>query len=175
VPYFRKSPELVAEFIRERWDYYEICLTHDEGGRTRELLDQLERELKPSVEYGAMIVNAVETNQPTVIYGNVPNRRLIENLPEGCCVELACLVDANGVQPTAFGPLPPQCAALNRANVNVQELAVTAALTGRREHVYHAVQVDPLTGAVLTLDQIRRMVDELLEAHARWLPDLAPE
>jgi alpha-galactosidase len=172
VPYFRKSPALVNEFIRQRWDYYQICLAHDEGGRTQELLSQLKRELKPSLEYGAMIVNAVQTGQPTVVYGNVENRGLIENLPEGCCVELACLVDGNGVQPTAFGRLPPQCAAVNRTNIGVQELAVEAALTGERERVYQAVALDPLTGAVLTLGQIRQMVDELFAAHARWLSDL---
>jgi alpha-galactosidase len=172
VPYFRKSPELVGEFIRQRWDYYEICVAHDEGGRTQELLSSLKAELKPSVEYGAMIVNAVETDQKTVIYGNVPNRALIENLPDGCCVELACLVDANGVQPTHYGKLPPQCAALNRTNINVQELAVRAALTGDKEHVYHAVQLDPLTGALLTLEQIRAMVAELFAAHATFLRPL---
>ena len=79
-------------------------------------------------------------------------------------------MDGNGVQPTAVGALPPQCAAVNRTNVNVQELAVQAALTGNREHVYHAVMLDPLTGALLTLEQIRAMVDELFEAHAPLLP-----
>jgi alpha-galactosidase len=165
VPYFRKNPELVGEFIRERWDYYEICAAHDTGDRTAELLTSLKAELRPSVEYGALIVNAMETDEKAVVYGNVPNRGLIENLPEGCCVELACLVDANGVQPTRFGALPPQCAALNRTNVNVQELAVRAALTGDKEHAYHAVALDPLTGALLTLGQIRAMTDELFAAH----------
>jgi alpha-galactosidase len=117
-----------------------------------------------------MIVNSIESDQKTVIYGNVPNRALIENLPDGCCVELACLVDANGVQPTHFGKLPPQCAALNRTNV--QELAFRAALTGDKEHVYHGVHPDPLTGALLTLEQIRAMVDELLAAHAAFLRPL---
>ena len=115
----------------------------------------------------------METGRPAVVYGNVPNHGLITNLPAGCCVEVPCLVDANGVQPTAVGPLPPQCAALNRTNVNVQELAVEAALAGEREHIYHAVMLDPLTGALLTLDQIRAMVDELLAAEAAWLPDFA--
>jgi len=114
----------------------------------------------------------METDEKAVVYGNVPNRGLIENLPEGCCVELACLVDANGVQPTRFGALPPQCAALNRTNVNVQELAVRAALTGDKEHAYHAVALDPLTGALLTLGQIRAMTDELFAAHARFLAPL---
>jgi alpha-galactosidase len=172
LPYFRKSPDRVNEFIAKRWDYYEICAAHDEGGRTQELLTALKAELKPSVEYGAAIVNAMETDVPTVVYGNVPNRRLIDNLPEGCCVELACLVDANGIQPTHVGTLPPQCAAVNRTNVNVQELAVRAALTGNKEHVYHAVQLDPLTGALLTLEQIRAMTDELFAAHAKFLRPL---
>jgi alpha-galactosidase len=171
LPYFRKSPELVREFIPERWDYYEICQAHDEDGQIARMLDEFKRELAPSVEYGAAIVNSMETGQRSVIYGNVPNTGIISNLPEGCCVEIACLVDGNGVQPTVFGALPPQCAAINRTGVNVQELAVTAALTGRREHVYHAVMADPLTGALLTLDQIRAMVDELFLAHKAYLPD----
>jgi alpha-galactosidase len=120
----------------------------------------------------------METGEPAVIYGNVPNERLITNLPEGCCVEVACLVDKNGVQPTHFGNLPPQLAALNRTNINVQELAVEAALTGRLEHVYHAVALDPLTSALLTLEQVKAMTTELLEAHRKWLPKFdsaAPE
>lgn len=83
-------------------------------------------------------------------------------------------MDRNGVQPTVIGNLPPQCAAVNRTNVGVQELAVEAALTGSREHIDHAVMLDPLTGALMTLDQARRMVDELLAAEARWLPQFAP-
>jgi len=96
---------------------------------------------------------------------------LITNLPEGCCVEVPCLVDRNGIQPTYIGNLPPQLAALNRTNINVQELAVIAALTGDREAVYHAIMMDPLTSAVLDLDQIRQMVDEMFEAEKEWLPD----
>lgn len=174
VPYFRKDATSIARFIPQRWDYYQICLNHDEGSRTDDLLARLKTELTPSVEYGASIVYAIETGQPRVIYGNVSNRGLIPNLPRGCCVEVPCLVDHNGIQPTAVGPLPPQCAALNRTNVNVQELAVAAALTGDREHVHHAVMLDPLTAALLTLDQIRAMVEELFEAEAAWLPQFAP-
>ena len=174
LPYFRKDAARVASFIPKRWDYYEVCAAHDEAGRTGELLDRLKGELAPSVEYGAAIVNAAETGQSSVVYGNVANRGLIPNLPAGCCVELPCLVDRNGVQPTAVGPLPPQCAAVNRTNTNVQELAVEAALSGDREHVHHAVTLDPLTGALLTLGQIRTMVDELFAAEAGWLPDFAP-
>jgi alpha-galactosidase len=171
LPYFRKSPELTRQFIADRWDYLEICQAHDVSDRNYQLVDELKAELKPSVEYGAMIVNAMETGQPAVIYGNVPNRGIIENLPEGCCVEVACLVDRNGVQPTHVGSLPPQCAAVNRTNINVQELAVQAVLSKNREHVYHAIMLDPLTGALLTLDEIRAMTDELFAAHASLLPE----
>jgi alpha-galactosidase len=161
---------LVAEFISRRWDYYEICAAHDESGRTAELVSRLKQELTPSVEYGSLIVDSMETGQPRVIYGNVENRDLIPNLPRGCCVEVPCLVDGNGVQPTTVGPLPPQCAAVNRTNVNVQELAVEAFLQQSRDHVYHAVSLDPLTGALLTLEQIHSLVDEMIDAEAQWLP-----
>jgi alpha-galactosidase len=91
-------------------------------------------------------------------------------LPQGCCVEVPCLVDGNGIQPTKVGAMPPQLAALNRTNINVQELIVYAAVTGDVEAVHHAVMLDPLTAAVCTLPQIHAMVDELLAAQARWLP-----
>ncbi|WP_022881436.1 alpha-glucosidase/alpha-galactosidase [Gryllotalpicola ginsengisoli] len=172
LPYFRKNPDLVAEFIPERWDYYEICASHDEQGDIDEQLQKLKKELAPSVEYGATIVNSLVTGQPSVIYGNVPNATsLITNLPSDACVEVPCLVDRNGVQPTEIGDLPLQLAALNRTNVNVQTLAVRAALTGDRESVYHAVALDPLTAALLTLDEIHSMTDELIEAHSALLPE----
>jgi alpha-galactosidase len=173
LPYFRKNTEVTGQFIAQRWDYLEVCRAHDTGNRNQQLLDELKTELKPSVEYGAQIVNAMETGEPAVVYGNVPNLGLIDNLPHGCSVEVACLVDGNGIQPTRTGSLPPQCAAINRTNVNVQELAVEAAVQQRREHVYHAVMLDPLTSAVLTLDQIRAMTDDLFAAHADALPPFA--
>jgi len=172
VPWFRKDPERVQEFIASRWDYLEICRAHDAGESDGALLEDLKAELKPSLEYGALIVNAMETGEPTVIYGNVPNDGLIENLPDGCCVEVACLVDGNGVQPVHYGDLPAQCAAVNRTNVNVQELAVEAAITGKRDHVYQAIALDPLAGALLTLDEIHAMTDELFAAHAGFLTPL---
>ena len=171
LPYFRKTAAMAQSFIPERWDYYEVCrrnLDDDQHALMAELL----KELRPSIEYGAVILNAVETNTPAVIYGNVPNTRLISNLPDGCSVEVPCLVDANGVQPTSIGALPPQLAALNRSNVAVQELAVEAAVSGDVEHVYHAVALDPLSGALLTLKQLREMTTELLTAEAQWLPPL---
>jgi len=87
-------------------------------------------------------------------------------------VEVPCLVDGTGLQPTRVGALPPQLAALIRTNVNVQELTVEAALTGRRDHVYHAAMCDPHTAAELDLDQISGLVDALLEAHRDWIPAL---
>jgi alpha-galactosidase len=109
-------------------------------------------------------------HRPIKINGNVPNQGLITNLPQGCCVEVPCLVDGRGVQPTAVGALPPQLAALMRMSINVQELTVEAAVTGRLEAVYQAVALDPLTAAVCTLPQIHAMVEELLTAQAHWLP-----
>jgi alpha-galactosidase len=95
---------------------------------------------------------------------------LISNLPETACVEVPCLVDGNGVQPTQIGKLPPQLAAMMQTNINVQELTVEAIRTGRREHIYHAAMLDPHTAAELDLDQICTLVDELLAAHKGWIP-----
>lgn len=133
-------------------------------------------EVHRSIEYGSTIVHAIETDQPAVIYGNVLNEGLIDGLPRGCCVEVPCLVDANGVQPTVIGSMPPQLTALMRTNVNVQELTVEAALSGRRDHVLHAALLDPRTAAELAPDEIESMVNDLLEAHRDWLPEdlLAP-
>ncbi|WP_043585792.1 alpha-glucosidase/alpha-galactosidase [Geminisphaera colitermitum] len=118
-------------------------------------------------EYGSFIIHSMETNTPRVIYGNVPNRALITNLPHRSCVELPVLVDAQGLQPTHIGDLPPQLAAICRTNINVQELTVAAALTGKREHIYHAVMTDPHAAATLTLDKIWAMCDDLIEAHQK--------
>ena len=130
-------------------------------------------QVKRSHEYGSQIIHSMETGESRVIYGNVPNRGLIDNLPEGCCVEVPCLVDKNGVQPVAVGTLPPQLAALMQTNINVQSLTVEAALTHKREHIYHAAMLDPHTAAELSLDQIWSLVDDLIEAHGDWLPEYA--
>ncbi len=129
--------------------------------------DKIER----SVEYGSSIIHSMETGIPRVIYGNVPNTGIITNLPDGCCVEVPCLVDKNGIQPTQIGALPPHLAALMQTNINVQALTVEAALTRNREHIYHAAMLDPHTAAELTLDEIWSMVDELIDAHGDRLPD----
>ena len=124
-----------------------------------------------SMEYGARIIHALETGQPGVVYGNVMNTGLIDNLPAESCVEVPCLVDKNGVQPTRVGKLPPQLAALIQTNINVQSLTVEAALTGKREHIYHAALLDPHTAAELDPEQIYALVDAMIEAHGGWLPE----
>jgi len=123
-----------------------------------------------SREYGSRIMEAVVTGVPIRIHGNILNGALISNLPSEACVEVPCLVDRNGVQGVRVGALPPQCAALNQTNINVQELTIQAVLTGNRDYVYQAAYLDPHTAAELTLDTIRAMVDELLAAHGRFIP-----
>ncbi len=125
---------------------------------------------QPSQEYGSFIIHSLETGQPRVIYGNVMNAGLIDNLPTASCVEVPCLVDKNGIQPTKIGQLPPQLAALIQTNINVQSLTVEAALTGKREHIYHAALLDPHSAAELDVDQIYALVDALIDAHGEWLP-----
>jgi alpha-galactosidase len=124
-----------------------------------------------SKEYGSGIIHSMYTGEPRVINGNVGNYGLIENLPEGCCVEVPCLVDKNGVQPVAVGQIPPHLAALMQTNINVQEMTVQAALTQQREYIYYAAMLDPHTAAELDLDQIWHLVDDLIEAHGDWLPE----
>jgi alpha-galactosidase len=127
--------------------------------------------VKPSSEYGASIIHSLETGIPRVIYGNVMNHGLIDNLPQDCCVEVPVLVDKNGLQPTRIGKIPPQLAAVIQTNINVQQLTVEAALSGKREHIYHAAMMDPHTAAELDLEQIWSLVDELIAAHGDWLPE----
>ncbi len=128
-------------------------------------------EVERSWEYASVIINSIETGEPSVIYGNVRNARLITNLPDDICVEVPCLVDRTGVNPTHVGDIPPQCAALNRTFANVCDLTVRAVLEGRRDHVTHAAMMDPNTAASLTLDQIDALVAELLDAYRELLPE----
>lgn len=130
-------------------------------------------EVRESHEYASEIINSVWTGQPSVVYGNVRNTGLISSLPEGCAVEVPCLVDASGVQPSYIGALPVQLTALIRSNINVQELVVAALTEENREHIYHAAMMDPHAAAELDLDQIWELVDQLLIAHDEWLPQWA--
>ncbi len=139
--------------------------------RTREALRAGQRlEFEPSNEYAPEIIHSIETGQPRVIYGNVRNNGLIDNLPAGACVEVPCEVDGDGVHPEPVGALPPQLAALNRTYLNVVELTVRAALEGRPEHVRHAVMLDPNAAASLSPDAIWELCDELTAAHGDALP-----
>ncbi|URM94060.1 alpha-glucosidase/alpha-galactosidase [Actinomadura madurae] len=124
-----------------------------------------------SMEYAPQIIHSMVTGRPRVVYGNVVNRGLIGNLPEGCAVEVPCLVDAQGVQPTAVGDIPPQCAALNRSFVSVGELTVRAAAEGRPDHIRHAAMADPNTAATLTIEEIWTLCDEMVKAHGDLLPE----
>jgi alpha-galactosidase len=170
-PWFRKDPETVQEYIPVRGDFYQHCLSHDDEGRAEQFVQEVrEKGIHASSEYGARIVDSVVSGEPRVVHASVRNDGLIANLPQGCAVEVPVLVDGNGPQPTAVGDLPPACAAINRSNVIVQDLAVRAGLTGDRELVHAAVAMDPYTGATLTLPQIRKMVNRMFEAQARWLP-----
>jgi len=139
--------------------------------RTEMMASRARHGSSHSGEYGTLIIHSMETGQPRVVYGNVGNNGVIANLPHDCVVEVPCLVDRNGVQPTSIGSLPPQLAALMQTNINVQRLTVEAALTGKREHIYQAAMLDPHTAAELDLDQITSMVDELIEAHGDFLPE----
>jgi alpha-galactosidase len=176
VPWFikRDRPDLIERFNIPLDEYPRRCVEQIAGWEAeRERLERGEAiDVQRSFEYAATIIRSIETGKPRVVYGNVPNDGLIDDLPAGCTVEVPCLVDGNGVQPTHIGALPPQLSALIRTNINVQELTVEAALTGRREHVYHAAMLDPHTAAELDLDQIDDLVDALLDEHGPWVPPL---
>jgi alpha-galactosidase len=170
LPYFRRTPEEAQAFLPERWDYLQINEEHDPAELEREAEDAAREPLQASEEYAAFIIDSLITDVPRVIHGNVRNDGLITNLPDGCCVEVPCLVNANGIQPTHVGRLPAACAALNLGSIAVQSCAVAAAQEHSRELVHAAVALDPLTAAVMPLERIHAMVDEMLAAEAAWLP-----
>ena len=167
VPYYRKSADMVNNDLAPRFKnpddhWFDFGRT---GGYLRHCLERVklaDRRFQALIsgakdlpterthEYGSAIIEAVVTNRPARINGNIPNDGFITNLPDGCCVEVPCLVDSNGVQGTVVGDLPEQLAALNRTNINVQALTVEASLYGDRDAVHHAVMMDPLTAAVCT-------------------------
>ena len=176
------DPEAIAQYEGARgtrlsgmWERRLSAVAKDdpakaEAMRNEALASRKQKFTGHSGEYGTLIIHSIETGQPRVVYGNVMNDGLIDNLPAECCVEVPCLVDTNGVQPTQIGQLPRQLAAMMQTNINVQGLTVEAALTGKREHVYHAAMLDPHTAAELDLEQIHALVDDLIEAHGDYLP-----
>lgn len=176
-PWFikRDRPDLIEKFNIPLDEYPCRCERQiaDWAEELKRIETQHEIEIKQSREYAASIINSLATGTPSVIYGNVLNKGLIDNLPSDCAVEVACVVDHNGVQPVKFGHVQPQLAALMRTNVNVQQLTVEALITENPEYIYHAAYLDPHTSAELDLDQIHDLVDDLRRAHGDWLPKFA--
>jgi alpha-galactosidase len=178
-PWFRKRPDLLQKYTPGGgWNGGSAFILQLYGGDREGYEAELERiasgqeplAIYRSDEYASSIINSLHTGQPCRINGNVRNDGLITNLPQGACVEVPCLVDKHGINPCFVGDLPPQCAALNRSNIAVQEMAVKAALGGDRRLAFHAIAADPLTAAVLSLEEIQQMVDEMFTAEAAWLP-----
>lgn len=174
VPWFIKEgrEDLIEKFQIPLDEYPVRCVEQIErwAAEREKLADSDTYELNESHEYASEIINSMWTGVPSVIHGNVPNDGLIDNLPQGCAVEVACLVDRAGVQPTRAGTLPPQLAAVMQSNVTVQGLVVEALMTEDPQYLYHAAMMDPHTAAELDLDQIWALVDALRTAHGDWLP-----
>ncbi len=175
MPYWIKSqhPGLIEEFNIPLDEYPRRCIAQIEHWKKRshELVGNKGLTHSRTGEYASYIMEAMETDVPIRIGGNVLNTALIPNLPRKACVEVPCLVDRNGVQGSYVGDLPEQCAAMNRTNINVQLLTIEAALTLRKDKIYQAAMMDPHTAAELTLDQIVGLCDDLIEAHGEWLPE----
>ena len=169
-----KYPELIEKYNIPLDEYPRRCVDQIEGWKKeyQELMEGGVKEHKRSREYASHIMEAIVTGKPYQIGGNVLNTgHLITNLPENACVEVPCLVDGMGIHPCHVGSLPVQCAAMNMTNINVQLLTIEAAYTKKREHVYQAAMLDPHTASELDIDTIKKMVDELLEAHKEYLPE----
>ncbi len=173
-PWFikRDRPDLIEKFGIPLDEYPVRCVEQVErwDRQAAEYRSANEIKVEASHEYASEIMNSAWIGEPSVIYGNVRNTGLIDSLPEGCAVEVPCLVDRNGIQPTKIGTLPPQLTAMMRTNINVQELTVSALINENVENLYHAAMMDPHTGAELDLSQIWDLMDELITAHGDWLP-----
>ncbi|MCG8500420.1 MAG: alpha-glucosidase/alpha-galactosidase [Firmicutes bacterium] len=174
MPYFIKDkyPELIEKFNIPLDEYPSRCVGQIENWKTmREtLVNSKDLKHERSNEYASYMIEAMETGVPYKIGGNVLNTGLITNLPKEAVVEVPCLVDRSGITPCHAGTLPPQLAALNMTNINVQLLTIEAALTLKKEHIYHAAMLDPHTSAELSIDDIKALCDDLIEAHGDWLP-----
>jgi len=173
MPYWIKDkyPELIERFNIPLDEYPRRCVAQIEDWKTKRL-EFIKNEVvhTRTHEYASYIMEAMETNVPYKIGGNVLNTGLITNLPQEACVEVPCLVDAFGVQPCYVGKLPEHLAALNRTNINVQLLTIEAAMTLKKENIYYAAMLDPHTSAELSIDDIVSLCDDLIEAHGDWLP-----
>ncbi len=168
-----KYPELIEKYNIPLDEYPRRCVEQIENWKKEyaEMLEKGVKEHERSNEYASRIMENIVTGGTYQIGGNVLNTgHLITNLPEDACVEVPCLVNGYGVQPCHVGPLPVQCAAMNMTNINVQLLTIEAAVTKKREHIYQAAMLDPHTGSELDVDTIKKMVDDLIEAHGDFLP-----
>jgi len=177
LPWFRKNRKALdlycdePSFGGESGAYYKYSKTLAAKYAKHDPLEYEDPKIESrSVEYCSYIVEAIVTGRPFRLMGNVRNDGYITNLPDGCCVEVPTFADDTGLHPTRIGALPPQLAAVCMTNVQVQILAADAALSGDPEAVVHAAALDPLTGAVLTLKEIRDMCSEMLERERQWLP-----
>jgi alpha-galactosidase len=174
-PYYIKAsqPQLIEKFNIPLDEYPRRCVNQIAGWKAEyeKLANQDTLEHNRSGEYASRIMEAIVTGKTYSIGGNVLNSGgLIENLPVQACVEVPCLVDGSGVKGCHVGSLPVQLAAMNMTHINVHLITIEAAHTKKLEHVYHAAMLEPHTAAELSLDQIRSMVDDLIEAHGKWLP-----
>ena len=174
--YFIKNryPELIERFNIPLDEYPRRCVNQiaDWEKQRKELVGNERIEHIKSREYAADIIKAMVTDIPYKINGNVLNDGLIDNLPKEACVEVPCLIDRSGISPCHMGNLPEQLAALNRTNINVQLMVLEAYRTKKKEDVYMAAYLDPHTSAELSMDEIRALCDELIDAHGKWLPKL---
>lgn len=176
LPYFIKDkyPELIERFKIPLNEYPRRCVLQIEEWEKRrdDLVNNTDIVHEKSREYASRIIKAIVTDTPYKMNGNVLNTNLIDNLPKEACVEVPCLVDRSGVTPCYVGKLPEQLAALNRTNINVQLMTIEAYRTKKKEDVYMAAYLDPHTSAELSMDDIKNMCDDLIEAHGNWLPKL---
>ena len=175
-PYWIKSrfPELIEEFNIPLDEYPRRCVKQIADWRKQrdKLLHNKKLSHKRTHEYASYIMEAIETDKPFRIGGNVLNNGLISNLPDNAIVEVPCLVDRNGVQGCQVGALPEQLAALNRTHINVHLLMIDAILERSREKLYHAALLEPRLASELTIEQIKSLVDDMIKAHGSWLPKL---
>ena len=168
-----RYPEMIEEFNIPLDEYPRRCVNQIAGWEKERdsILADGKITHERSEEYASYIMEAIVTNKPYKIGGNVLNNGLIDNLPPEACVEVPCLVDGSGITPCHMGPLPLQLAAMNASNIYPQLLTIEAAATLEKQYIYNAAMMDPLTGSELNIKDIYAMVDELLEAHKDWLPE----
>ena len=168
-----KYPELIERFNIPLDEYPRRCVNQIAGWKKQkeEIVHNHTLSHERTHEYASYIMESMVTGEPYKIGGNVLNTGgLIENLPQDACVEVPCLVDGNGIHPCRVGRLPVQLAAMNMTNINVQLLTIEAAVTRKKEHIYQAAMLEPHTASELSIDDIIKLVDALIDAHGDWLP-----